>query len=414
MSHLLEFRPTRPLPHAIHAPPYVVFGICGTAVTSSLPPLIPLKLVLHFAPALRKWILPAPDPAYLPRPVAREAIRTPYIGIDIQVPVDAEGLCWIITRMLQLSGRAVRREMFSVHPNLATSLAIRNAWLALGLHVEGLRNLHTHIHAQLMLGSQPVYLWDMRMLWSAFPSSSQIVKAMGLNYIQAQGKAEYSIKDSLEIVSWFQSTPELYAFFKSLRDATPESKEEGRELGSMLVVLEKENFVNLGSKTIGKKSGRGIKAALAAQAGGQVAIMERDATRKVSPTERQERETRDFEAMRTRLRRTRSDDSLRSVDTAIWDPQTPDEEGQEEEQGESSESNDTDAPYSYFNGSLSAALARTLETIRTRREARLVRNKRSTQPPEEDIAMLDREQHSAETKPVCKTERRRLRRSVTP
>ncbi|KAF1363930.1 hypothetical protein EJ07DRAFT_51404, partial [Lizonia empirigonia] len=221
MSHILEFPPV-PLPPGLNAPPYVVFAICGTDMTSALPPLIPLGLVLHFAPVLQKWVLPAPDPAYLPGPVARHALRRSYIGINILAPMDVVGLCWIVTRMLHLGGVRSVRETFSVQPDLTTSLAIHDAWFTLELPVEGLRSLHTHIHAQLMLGSSAISLWDMRILWEAFPHDSDIIRAMGLNFVQAHVDSEYRPHESLEIQTWFRSSPELYTFFLSLQPAIPE------------------------------------------------------------------------------------------------------------------------------------------------------------------------------------------------
>ncbi|KAF2633431.1 hypothetical protein BU25DRAFT_405325 [Macroventuria anomochaeta] len=406
MSHLLEFSPTRPLPHNINSPPYVVFGIYGLDITSSLPPHIPLNLALHFAPALGKWTLPVPDPTYLPRSVARQCLRTPYIGIDIFASIEAVGLGWIIMRMLHLGGRKVGRDMFGVHPDLATSLAIHNAWLALELPIEGLRGLHMHIHAQLMLSSPPVSLWDMRMLWDTFPHTSEIVRAMGLNFIEGYVNVEYKVNESLEIVEWFQSTPELYAFFKSLQDAVPEAKEKKVETVTVPAAEENEKAFGTGYKTVGRKAGKAIKAALAKEAAGQVGIMERAATWKVSPQERQEREASDFEAMRMRLRRTRSDDSLRSVDTAIWDPQTPEQEIEEEDVLVSDDLND---PSNYSGGFFSVALARTLESIRIRREARNPKSKASAQPPTEGLASANLMRHSVENQPVFQ-----IRAATTP
>ncbi|KAF1926732.1 uncharacterized protein M421DRAFT_30603, partial [Didymella exigua CBS 183.55] len=221
MSHFLEVSSVLPLPHDVNVPPYTVFGINGSDITSSLPPRIPLKLVLHFAPALQRWVLPAPDPTSLPRTVARQSLRTPYIGIDIQAPIDAVGLGWVIVRMLHLSGR-LPKEMFSLHPDLATSIAIHNAWFALELPCEGLRGLHTHIYSQLIYTEPPVSIWRMGMLWDAFPADSEIIKAMGLNFIRGHVNMEYSASQSLEIIAWFQSTPERYALFNSLRYAMPD------------------------------------------------------------------------------------------------------------------------------------------------------------------------------------------------
>lgn len=136
MSCLLEFVSASPLPHDVSAPPYAIFGIYGSDITSSLPPRIPLKLILHFAPALQKWALPTPEPTYLPRAIARQSLRMPCVGIDVQASIDVAGLGWIIIHILHLGGYRLPKETFGVNPDLATSVAIHNAWLALELQLK--------------------------------------------------------------------------------------------------------------------------------------------------------------------------------------------------------------------------------------------------------------------------------------
>lgn len=220
MSYMLDF-PSGSLPSSLDTPPYVVFGINGTDITAMLPPRIPQNLVMHFAPALRKWVLPAPKLACLPLCFARKALRTPYVGIDIRARVDAVGLRWVIKRMLHLGCVRSNTLAFSALPDLEASVAIHNAWLTLELPIEGLRNLHTHIQAQLMLGAPPASLWDMRILWNTFPQASDIVQAMGSNFVQTCTDTGYRPQESLDIQAWIQSTPELFLFFKKLKIAMP-------------------------------------------------------------------------------------------------------------------------------------------------------------------------------------------------
>jgi hypothetical protein len=398
MSHLLDFPSASPLPHNVSAPPYTVLGIYGSDITSSLPPRIPAKVILHFAPALRKWILPAPNPTYLPRAVVRQSLRMPCVGIDIQAPVDAVGMGWIIRCMLHRSGR-LPKETFSVHPDLATSVAIHSAWLALELPVEGLRGLHTHIYSQLIYTEPPVSIWDMNLLWDAFPADSQIIKAMGLNFIRGHADMEYPASQSLEIIAWFQATPERYALFNSLRYAMPQFDEP--EVETVTIAADEAKKIS-GYKTIGKKVGKAIKKMVFGESTTEVrdvGIMERGATRKVSPQERQEREASDFEALRKRLRRTKSDDSLRSVETAIWNPQTPEEEYEEEEK-KVTVNDDMDDRSNYSGGSISAELAQTLESIRFRREARNARHKRSPSLPAAALTNENLQRREDEAQPV--------------
>ncbi|KAJ4378871.1 hypothetical protein N0V86_005745 [Didymella sp. IMI 355093] len=399
MSHLLEFSSVPPLPHDVNAPPYAVFGIYGSDITSSLPPRIPIKLMLHFAPALQRWVLPAPNPTHLPPTIARQSLRTPYVGIDIQGPIEPVGLGWIIIRMLHLSGCRVTKETFGVQPDLAISIAIHNAWLALELPVEGLRALHTHIYGQLIYTEPPISIWGIQMLWDAFPTGSEIIKAMGLNFIRGHVNMEYSASQSLEIIAWFQSTPERYALFNSLRYAMPEAPEP--EVETITIAAEEARAKVSGYRTVGKKVGQGIKKTVFGEIATETreaGIMERDATRKVSLQEKQEREASDFEALKRRLRRTTSDDSLRSVDTAIWNPQTPEEEDEEEKVTVNDDMDDK----SNYSGNISTELVQTLESIRLRREARNAKHKRLTPLPSTPLTAENLELREAEDTPVAR------------
>lgn len=395
MSLLLEFPPSGPLPGGVNSPPYVVFGINGADVTSSLPPFIPLRLVLHFTPTLQKWVLPAPDPTYLPRPDAEEAVRTPHVGINIVASIEAEGLTWIIMRMLHLSGRKASKETFSLHPDLSTSLAIHKAWLALELRKEGLLGLHNHIHAQLLLSSTPVCILDMRMLWDTFPHSSGIVWAMGLNFMEGLVGQEYSVPEILEIMTWLQSTPELSAFSKALQAAKPAYKDMF-ELRA--AAEEKEKTVGTGHQTVGKRAGKATKVAVADNAGAH--IMERGATRKVSLKERHERETSDFRAMQTRLKRTKSDDSVRSVKTAILNPQHTEDEAEIEGKEGARVNDDMHNPNNYSGASFSAELARSLELIKLRREVRRLEDTFSNEPLVQQLTSANFERHSTADAPI--------------
>jgi hypothetical protein len=283
--------------------------------------------------------------------------------------------------MLQRSG-ALKQELVHIHPNLATSLAIQHAWRVLGLPDEGLRGLHVHIHTQLLMNSSAVSLWDMQMLWSAFPAGSEIVRAMGGNWVRAWVRGEYGGEEATEMESWFLSSRELRDFFISLQNIEMRQDAEEKEETTTLTA----------NHTISKT---------AKPNNPPVNIMYRTQTRKVTPQERKAREALDFAALRTRLRRTRSDDSLRSVETVIWDPlgselshdsEIDNDDDNDGERGSSSSSSSkeedlivdtntnadeprTEPEPENENESITTALARTLETIRLRRESRLLKDR---------------------------------------
>lgn len=409
MSLILDFPPSAPLPSGINSPPYVVFGIHGNDITSSLPPLIPLKVVLYFAPALRKWVLPAPDPTYLPRLDAEQAIRTPYVGIDIQASVEAEGLHCIVARMLHLSGRKTPKESFSLYPDLTTSLAIHKTWLALELPKEGLLSLHTYIHAQLMLSSPPVGVWDMRMLWDAFPHDSGVVWAMGLNFMEGLVGLEYKIHESLEILMWLQSTRELFAFFQALQAASP--RYTGVALEHPFMADEKENILVSGDQTVRKSTGKAKKSAVTKDPAARVVIMERGFTKNVSLREREERQITDLQAMQSRLRKHMSNDSLRSVDTAFWDPEETAEKTAEAEEDGESVNDDMHDPGNYPGGSFSAALAKSLEVIKLRSKVRRIKSASSRGSPAKELTATNLQQHDIAERPVSREYGPRHRRS---
>lgn len=305
MASFLEFPQPQTLP-SLRSSPYVIFGILGGDVTPSLPPYIPLYLVLHFIPVLRKWVLPAPEIEYLPHIDAHQTLCTPYVGIDIQAPVDVVGLRWIIAHVIHLGGRITPKETFGVSLDFPTSIAIHNAWLALELPLEGLRGLHMNVQAQLLLCSG-VSLGDMRILWNTFPHDSTIIKTMGMNFADAIANMGYGKREAFAICQWFHSTPELEAFFSNLKVPSLSAIERSPHDPP-------KRKISSGWKTVGKRGTRKVTFQ-------QVNMLERNTTRKASSEEKQARQENEVAAMEASLSRASSIDSLRSVDAVIWDHQ---------------------------------------------------------------------------------------------
>jgi hypothetical protein len=330
MSHLLQLPRPHHLPSNLRSVPYVVFGINGCLVTASLPPQIPLNLVLHFAPTLRQWILPPPSLADLPPSDRQQHLHTPCVGIDIRAPIDSEGLHWVIVCMLHHGGCQIPKEMLGTHPDLATSLAIHNTWLALELPFEGLRSLHTHIQVQLLLSTDSLSLHDMRLLWNTFPHDGAIVKAMGKRFKAAYARMNYRVRESHEIMAWFNTSPELYEFFLRLEAQPPEPRSWGATSTPSTGKKRRARMAAIGFETVGKKVGSAFKGALEEENGVKEDIRERDVTKTVSPRQKQEREDSDRKALAARMRRIRSDDSLRSIDTVIWHTESSSDAGEME------------------------------------------------------------------------------------
>lgn len=123
--------------------------------------------------------------------------------------------------------------------------------------------------------------------------------------------------------------------------------------------------------------------------------MEKGRTKKISQRERHAREENDFEALKLRLRRTRSDDSLRSIDTAIWYAQSPVDDG--EITNLDVVDDKLDDRNNYEGGLMGNELARSLETIRLRREARQTKKRPLRFPSREELKLANEEKRGAET-----------------
>lgn len=220
----------------------------------------------------------------------------PTIGIDItSEDIDEVGLGWIITRMLTVSGLAKQNKLFPTHCSRVSAISIHKSWLALDLPVGGIQGLHLHLHTGLMTGSA-VILSTMKVIWETFPHDSPIVRAMGANFIRSHIDGEYTAAQSSMIQAWYQESVERNEFFKSIQHQAPKLDEV-------------QPLIDRAAVPVDKGRAARIKA-----------VLERVGTRRMSTEERKEREMRDTAGMRSRLRRVRSDESVRSVDTVVWDP----------------------------------------------------------------------------------------------
>ena len=321
MSYQLDF-PMTQLPHDAHVPPYVQFGIQGVDVSPRLPPKIPLKVVLHYAPKLSQWLLPPEAMTRLSCPATQVSLRIPYVSIDIRSPdVDARGLRWILSRMLQVSGLTNPASLFLIHPTILTSVSIHRTWLALDLAPGGIANLQAHIQARLMAGPA-VTLAEMEILWDTFPKTSDIVRAMAHNYVRSQINFDYSQAEIRAIEKWYSAINLRRFFFRSVERQYPEFAEVQM---TVQTTTSREFAMAARRKAVMGTESNSEAEVLKVVNGQQTlirrrSVMERTTTTKVTLQDLKERETRDFQALRKRLRRIRSDTSIRSVETVIWSP----------------------------------------------------------------------------------------------
>jgi hypothetical protein len=322
MSYLLEF-PPKPFPPGIRSPPYVIFNMDSVDISNELPQDIPLAMVLHFAPKMKDWVYP--PPGELPRALFSHVLRKEPMGINIPVKIDTGALSFIVSKMMQVSGIAWKPEYFVTHPKLLVSIRTVEAWRALGLPEEGIRSLQMHIHTSLMMGG-PVSLGEMNALWNSYSTSELVLREMAQNFIRAHLDFAYKMEEYRAIQAWIQCDNERKKYFAGFDgyNKIPVFSE------GQTKVLKADVEKSMAAPRMLKRGGTVIADTKTGIAGKSYEILYKAGTEKVSPQERREREQQDVEEMRRKLRRLKSDESIRSVDTVIYNPQ-PTPPKQEEE-----------------------------------------------------------------------------------
>jgi hypothetical protein len=117
--------------------------------------------------------------------------------------------------------------------------------------------------SKLMLGPA-VTLPQIKEIWNAFPPDSEIVREMGANFVRSHFDFMYMAREFSQIQDWYLQSSERRIFFKKL--------------------LGKEGTSNVGHE------------------------------------EKKERDIKDGVGLRMRVRKMRSDESVQSVETVVWNP----------------------------------------------------------------------------------------------
>lgn len=303
MSYLLEF-PRRPFPDDIRSPPHVAFSINNEYVPSTDLPRVPIPwaMVQHFAPKTKEWI--SQPPTDIPQYAKYYLLRKPVIGINIPRKMPRSALATIIKRMLQLVGLTIHKEDFEMDPkSINDALRLRYAWAILELPMSGIQSLDAHLLCRLSLGD-PVTLADIHLLWAAYPRPSLILDEMAQNFTRSYVNSEYTFDVRLSIISWVQED------------------RERRQLFSRFAELPDYNNTSSFPPEMVAKRSRKRSCAAHGESGRKKhnEILEKFRTLQVSTKERNDRQRKDREELERRLRRLRpmnSNESLRSVDTAI-------------------------------------------------------------------------------------------------
>lgn len=232
MAYLLEFPPST-LPDNIRAPPYVIFGINGISVVNQLPKLIPLNAVLYFVPKLAQYVLLAPE--NLPADAAQGVLRTPFVGIDVLLDIGIAAFQRIIMRVLQSAGMAVPKHQLHLPPTTITSTSIRKTWLLLELPTAGLDGLRIHVQTRLMMGPSVTFT-EMKELWAAFPSDSDMLRVMTVNFVQSHLAFNYTMEEFSSIRRWYNMDKERHLVFTAAEEQFP-------EFGKMLSIRSSEPVI---------------------------------------------------------------------------------------------------------------------------------------------------------------------------
>lgn len=212
MSYAIQF-PPRPLPANFNSAPHAMFAIHGKPFTFPDVEIdIPLSLVLHFAPKLNEWLLEPPHTSQYSNYV--EAHLKPVVGINIQADIPAEGLFFIVKRMLQCAGISLQRQLFGANPSSTLrAVHILKAWQVLELPKAGALGVETHILMQMMMGP-PVTAVEIILLWGACPVMSPIIREMAQNYIRNFIDCMYPENESSFIQDWIEADQARRNFFR--------------------------------------------------------------------------------------------------------------------------------------------------------------------------------------------------------
>jgi hypothetical protein len=135
---------------------------------------------------------------------------------------------------------------------------------------------------------------------------------MGKNLITAYIGVSYSLSEGEKITKWISERKDRQEFFSQFQKQFADQSDGGPTFVASLGApppLKKETAADI------LNSGTFLGRSEA-----QSEILEPRVTRKVSYKERKEREMKAVGEMKMRLRRLRSDDSIRSVETAIYNP----------------------------------------------------------------------------------------------
>lgn len=199
MSHMLEFPRSR-LPDDIAAQPHVIFAIRDKPIYYEwFPTKVPLAILLHFAPKVERWTRPVSSKAM--KSARSEVVSKPSVIVNIQADIAADGLAFIVHRMLQQAGLPLTRGQFDVNPTIMQSIHVLKTWKVLELPPAGTQGLGMHLHTRLMMGP-PVLSTEMRGLWDVLPQNSPILVEMVSNFIRSYTMGDYHPQEKRLIMDW--------------------------------------------------------------------------------------------------------------------------------------------------------------------------------------------------------------------
>jgi hypothetical protein len=264
-------------------------------------------MLLHFAPKMRHWVLPP-----------LELLGPEYVGINILKPVSAPGLRYIVNRMCQLVGLPLPN--FDTYPKTLESTMIMHAWEMLELPMTGVQSLEIHLIMRLMFG-EPVRCIELRAMWAAFPMTSNVCLEAAHNFIRSHLESGYrsgganKFGEFHAIQDWIKEDNERKAFFRELNNQYQLG--DGGEIS--MVKVDKTNEAT--ATELEKET-----ALLKESVDKNHEILVRGRTLRLSNKERNEWVEKDRTELKYRLRRLKSDDTLRSLDVENSDAESENED----------------------------------------------------------------------------------------
>jgi hypothetical protein len=230
----------------------------------------------------------------------------------IDAPVDADAFSWIIKAMLQAAGVAQPSEKIMVIPTFKQLITIHSSWLVLGLPEAGIYNLDLNMYMRLNEDRVFLQRQEMKAVWENYPHSGKVVSAMAHSFFRGVINLMYEHKQVSAIVYFWLDSNESFRYYRKLKEQYGQAYEDASS-----TISRARN-----KKTVqGSTSNEAAAVYCARIAAAGSSTLEPDTSGSPSSPEKKKLVvTNKLGSPQPALRKVESDDSIDSIETAIWSP----------------------------------------------------------------------------------------------